>query len=485
MTTLNSEALKTLPTSIILPKFEPKSLPISVVHFGPGAFHRAHQAAYFDAINAFDPRWGICCVSLHSSTVRDALSSQDGLYTLAILDQTISYQIIGSIRELLVAPESIEKVVARLADPAVKIVTSTVTEKGYCLRADGTLDLSHEDISKDLKAPNKPCSFIGFVALGLAQRFRNAQAAFTIIACDNIQHNGQRLKAALVTFTAQFDLALSAWIQQNLQAPCTMVDSITPATDDGLRDRIFASTGIRDAWPIQREAFSQWVIETHDMVDAPDWRRAGVTLTSDVSIFERAKLRLLNGPHSALAYLGSLAGYQSVFDAMQDASLVRFIEQFMKCDVAPLLTERNKNELDLPLYCDDILQRFRNPGIKHLLAQIACDGSQKIPIRILAPMLEALEIGADVSRFAVPVAAWLRFIRQKFIAGETILDPLSNELSAMAANFTDNISDIDLALSMHTIFSIEFTESPAAIKGFKEAYKRFLPQSDKDEICRI
>ena len=210
-----------------------------------------------------------------------------------------------------------------------------------------------------------------------------------LIPCDNLPDNGKRLKAALVALAAKSDAGLADWIAAHLTCPCTMVDSITPATDDALRARVTEATGLQDNWPIQREAFTQWVIEAHDNPDGPDWAGVGVTLTDNVPAFERAKLRLLNGPHSTLAYVGSLKGYETVYEAMQDAELAGFVRALMLEDIAPLLAA--PSGMDLPGYCEAILKRFRNPAIRHLLAQIAWDGSQKLPIRILASLTEALE----------------------------------------------------------------------------------------------
>ena len=468
MTQLNLTALSSLSPSVSGPSYDPASVRIGIVHFGPGAFFRAHQAAYVDALLAKDGRWGICGVSLHSAGVRDALVPQDGLYTLAVLDEAISYRVIGSLREVLVAPEDPEAVFARLTRPEVRVVTSTVTEKGYCLGAGFALDFDHPDIAHDLAHPQTPRSFIGYVVEGLRRRREAGQPPFVLIPCDNLPDNGRRLKAALVALAAKSDAGLADWIAAHLTCPCTMVDSITPATDDALRARVTEATGLQDNWPIQREAFTQWVIEAHDNPDGPDWAGVGVTLTDNVPAFERAKLRLLNGPHSTLAYVGSLKGYETVYEAMQDRELAGFVRALMLEDIAPLLEA--PSGMDLPGYCEAILKRFRNPAIRHLLAQIAWDGSQKLPIRILASLTEALERGRDIRRFCVPLAAWMRFVVVRTRRGEAVTDPLAGRLAAIAGACDDSADDVERFLGLTEVFPQALVVNPVFAEAVRGAY---------------
>jgi fructuronate reductase len=456
----------------IKPSYDPAALDIGVVHFGPGAFHRAHQAAYFDALAETDRRWGVCGVSPHSAGVRDALKPQDGLYTLAVLDEDISYRIIGAMREVLVGPEDIEAVFERLTRPSVEIVTSTVTEKGYCLARDLSLDLQHPDIVHDLANPQTPKSFIGYVAEALRRRKQGGLKPFVLIPCDNLPKNGARLKDAITVFVGQSDHDLALWIHENLQCPSTMVDSITPATDDALRARVAEATGVADAWPIQREAFTQWVIEKHAHENGPDWESVGVTLTDNVPAYERAKLRLLNGPHSTLAYMGLGRGYESVSDAMKDAELADIVRKLMIEDVVPLLEA--PEGLDLVAYSEAILKRFRNPAIVHKLAQIAWDGSQKLPIRILSSLSEALDRGQDIHRLCLPLAAWMRFIRAKAVSGDAITDPLADELIAIGKACNDTAADVARFLSLRAVFPEDLAADTTVIAGIESAYAGLL-----------
>lgn len=451
------------------PAYDRDRITVGVVHLGPGAFHRAHQAYYFDQLLTNDPRWGICAVSLKSPGVRDALAPQDGLYTLAQLDEETTFRIIGSIVEVLVAPEDPPAVFARLSAPMTRMVTLTVTEKGYCLSSDGGLDESHPDIVHDLAHPREPVGAIGYLVEGLRRRFAVGLPPYAVVACDNLADNGWRLKAAVTAFAAKVDPELAAWIEAEGRFPRTMVDSITPATDDALRARVETATGLNDAWPIQREAFTQWVVEDVLGSDAPDLASVGVTLTDDVRGFERAKLRLLNGVHSTLAYAGILRGHETVFEAMSDPVLAGLARDLMVEDIIPTLTA--PRGLDLPAYAEAILKRFRNPEIRHLLAQIAWDGSQKLPFRILGTLGEALDAGRSVDRLAVPLAAWMRFIRLRASAGEKIVDPLADKLVAVAAMCTgDARADVAAFVALDAVFPASLAANPAFVGALEKAY---------------
>ena len=403
------------------------ALTTGIVHFGPGAFHRAHQAEYIDRLLASDPRWGIAAVSLRSAGTIDGLKAQDGRYTLAILDSEPSFRTIGAHRQFF-GPGEGAAVRALLAEPNVKLVTTTVTEKGYCLGGDGSLDFAHPDIVHDLADPAQPVSIVGWLVLGLADRRASAMAPFTPLCCDNMVSNGRKLGRAVAAFARRLDPALADWIEAEVRFPDTMVDSITPATDDALRARVAEATGWADAIPVSREAYSAWIVEDILPDDAPDLASAGVTMAPDVGAWERAKLRILNGAHSTLAYLGLLIGHETVADAMNDPALAAFVERLMREDIIPSL---HPSPLDLPAYAGAILQRFRNPAIRHRLSQIAWDGTQKLPYRLVDPIGEALEEGRSVARLAVPLAAWMLFVERQARAGVEIVDPLGGQLAAI------------------------------------------------------
>lgn len=397
---------------------------VGIVHFGPGAFHRAHQADYVDRLLEDDPRWGIAAVSLRSGSVIEPLRRQRGRYTLAILDAEPSFRWLAA-HKVWLGPGEGEKVRAALARPEVKIVSSTVTEKGYCLAGDGTLDFTHPDIAHDLTDSLHPNSLVGWLALGLSDRRAAGLAPFTPLCCDNMVSNGRKLRAAVVDYARRLDPGLANWIDGEAVFPDTMVDSITPATDDRLRALVRAR-GFEDAIPVSREAYAEWVIEDVLPAGSPDLSSVGVTFAADVGAWEKAKLRILNGAHSSLAYLGLLIGHETVADAMADRRLARFVERLIEDDIVPTL---DPSPLDLGRYAAGILERFRNPAIHHLLSQIAWDGSQKLPYRLLDTVRDALAAGRDVSRLALPVAAWIGFTETRARAGVHIVDPLAATLA--------------------------------------------------------
>lgn len=427
---LSNATLADLPAGVERPGYDRTALVPGIVHVGPGAFHRAHQAAYADQVLAHDPRWAISAMALNSTDVADALRPQDGLYTLALLGAETRLRVIGSIVELLTKAED-DAFAARIAAPTTRLVTATVTEKGYCLTADGGLDRDNPAIRHDLADPARASSFVGRLVDGLAKRRGAGGGGLTVLSCDNLSGNGRRLARAVGDYAAAIDADLAAWIAGEVRFPSSMVDSITPATDDALRAKI-AAAGIDDAWPIQRESFTQWVIEDDFAGERPPFDMAGAQFVGDVTGFEEAKLRLLNGAHSTLAYLGLLIGHETVGDAMADPDLAGFVERLMRQDIAPSLGATAG--LDTDAYIGAILDRFRNPAIRHLLAQIAWDGSQKLPFRLLATIGEARHAGRPVDRLVVPIAAWLRFLALPRPPMPALVDPLAARLTALAAD---------------------------------------------------
>jgi fructuronate reductase len=458
-----------LPANAEVPGAGALSAAIGVVHIGPGAFHRAHQAWYFDDVLQTDPRWGICEVALKSPATRDALLPQRGLYTVAVLDADIRYRVIGAVRELLVAPDDLDRVLARMSAPDTRIVTLTITEKGYCLDATGGLDFDHPDIVHDVTHPAAPRSAIGLLVEALRQRRAKQVPAFTTISCDNLVDNGVKLHAAVVALARRRDDALAHWIETAACFPRSMVDSIVPASDDALRSRVAGALGVRDQWPVQREAFKQWVIEDRFCNERPDLAAVGVTLTADVPAFVRAKLRLLNGAHSALAYMGYRAGHRTVAAAMRDDALVTFLRAMMTEDVLPTLSA--PPGLDLADYVDTILHRFANPAIRHELAQIAWDGSQKLPFRLFGTIADALAAGRGVARLCVPIAAWLHFIRDAVRDGRTIVDPLAAVLAMLAARCDGSDGDIEVWMELESVFPEGLRRSDAFLDALTAAYR--------------
>ncbi|HMN46177.1 MAG TPA: mannitol dehydrogenase family protein [Povalibacter sp.] len=454
-----------------LPGYDRAATRVGIVHIGPGAFFRAHQAFYVDALLHRDPRWAISAIALKSAGVRDALAPQDGLYVLNELGSEARFRVIGSIREVLVATENHAAVFERLTAPATQFVTMTVTEKGYCLNGNGALDESHPDIVHDWQAPQAARSLVGALTQALRLRRAAGTAPFVVICCDNLASNGPTLRRAVLDFSERLDRDLSRWIEDEVSFPRTMIDSITPATDDALRARVAEVTGVDDAWPIQREVFTQWVIEDLPAVHAADWASVGVTLAKDVSVYDRAKLRLLNGAHSTLAYVGLLRGHTTVLDAMNDATLAGCVERLMREDIAASLAP--SPGLDVQGYIDDVLGRFRNPGIRHLLSQIAWDGSKKLPVRLLGTISDALQAQRSVERLALPIAAWMRFVVRQSKHGVDIVDPEAKRLAELGrACNEDPAHDTGLFLGLDTVFAKEIAVNPVFRRAIETVYRK-------------
>ncbi|WEX74195.1 mannitol dehydrogenase family protein [Sinorhizobium numidicum] len=457
---LSRQTLDRLPATVIKPDYDPASIAIGIVHLGIGAFHRAHQAVFTDAVLARDPSWGICGVSLRSPETRDALAPQDGLYTLKVQDGSgEELQVIGSVVELLCAPENPQAVLDRMASPATRIVSLTITEKGYCHNpATGMLDENHPDVAHDLRNHARPKSAVGFIVEALARRASAGVPPFTLLSCDNLPSNGHVLKRVVTRFAELRDPALGDFVSR-VASPSTMVDRIVPATTDTDRAQIAAALGASDAWPVVTEPFRQWVIEDEFPLGRPDWEKVGATFVDDVSAFEMMKLRLLNGSHSTLAYLGYLAGAETVADAMSLPGMEPLIEGLMREEVTPTLPPLPG--FDLPAYRAELLKRFRNPALRHRTWQIAMDGSQKLPQRLLATIRDRLTQGASYDRLALGVAAWMRYARGVDESGKPIdvRDPHAARIAELIRGIDEPERMVDAFLGMMDVFGSDLSTS--------------------------
>ena len=430
---LHPDTLHHLAAGVAKPRYDRRELRAGIVHLGLGAFARAHLAPLTDAaIDACgDLRWGIVGVSLRHADTRDALAPQAGLYTLALRDaQGESLQVIGCVVEQLVAPEDPAAVLERIAHAHTRIVSLTVTEKGYCHDpATRALRFDHADIEHDLAQPGAPRSAIGFIVRGLALRRARNLEPVTLLSCDNLPANGDTLRALVLAFAQRVDAALADWIAAHCTFPNSMVDRIVPRTTDADRAAIAGAIGVDDAWPVLGERFLDWAIEDRFAAGRPDWSAGGARFVAEAAPFERLKLRMVNGSHSALAYLGSLAGFATVDRAIAEPALRGYVDALLRDEIAPTLTGLPP-DTDLDAYRARLLQRYANPALAHRLSQIAMDGSQKLPQRLLGPVSERLRDGAGVDRLALAVAAWLVYLRTH----TPIDDPLASELAAWPAD---------------------------------------------------
>jgi fructuronate reductase len=487
MTRLAAASLARLPADVARPRYDLASVRVGIVHLGVGAFHRAHQAAYVDdRLAAGESEWAICGASLRSPDTAQALGPQDGLYALSTLSAAgETLRVVGSLRRLLVAPLDPQALIAAMSDPAVRIVTLTVTEKGYCHDpATCRLDEGHPDIRHDLANPRAPLSAPGFLVEALARRRAEGVAPFTVVACDNLPSNGNTARNVLTRLASLRDAGFGAWVAEDVAFPSTMVDRIVPATTDEDRARIAARLGAEDAWPIVTEPFSQWVIEDCFPTGRPRFEDSGATLVQDVAPFELAKLRLLNGSHSTLAYLGYLAGYETVSDAMADESFARLVADLMEKESAPTLDAGGTG--DLKAYMRELLARFRNPALRHLNRQIAMDGSQKLPQRLLGTVRARLVGGAGSERLALGVAGWMRYVTGVDERGRPIdvRDPLSARLKIIADREGLDAARLAPALAgVREIFGDDLAADPRFLMTVTAALDRLIRLGSRGAVA--
>jgi fructuronate reductase len=433
---LHTTTLADLPSSVAVPRYDRAGLDIGIVHMGLGAFHRAHQAVYTDdALNRAVGPWGICGISLHSPGTRDALAPQNWLYSVTERAGDGERQrIVGALREVLVAPEDPAAVLDRLTRPSVRIVTITVTEKGYCHKpATGALDEAHAGIRHDLDRPHEPRTLPGFLVEALDRRRGAGVAPFTVLSCDNLPSNGKVVAGILRDLADLRDPALARWIEDQVACPSTMIDRIVPATTDADRDAVAMALGLVDASPVVTEPFSQWVFEDRFPSGRPAWELEGAEPVADVAPYEEMKLRLLNASHSCIAYLGYLAGCETVADTIADPDFARFVRALMDEEVTPTL--QLPPGADVENYKAALVARFANTTLRHRTWQIAMDGSQKLPQRLLATIRDRRAAGRPFERLALGVAAWMRYATGTDEQGRPIdvRDPLSARFAAIAA----------------------------------------------------
>jgi fructuronate reductase len=433
-----------------------------IVHLGLGAFFRAFGCVYVaDAMQVAGGDWGIVGVSLRSPDTRDALKPQDWAYTsVTLTPDGPQTRVIDVLNDVLVAPEDPQAVLDAMFDPAVRIVSLTVTEKGYCHNpATGALNMGHPDILYDL-THNLPRSAPGYLVRALQQRHAAGIAPFTVLTCDNLPHNGALVRGVVLDMARRIDPALADWIAENGRFPATMVDRITPATTDEDIKTVETLTGLHDAAPVMHEPFRQWAVQD-DFVngDRPDLAAAGAQLVDDVAAFEDMKLRMLNGTHSALAYLGYLAGHETISDTVADPAFAAYVrhcwEEIMPAVAAP-------PGVDLTDYADALFDRYANPAIRHRTWQIAMDGSQKLPQRLLGTLRANLDAGRDSPALCLAVAGWMRYVAGKDEAGQPIdvRDPLADLLRDTA---TDSATGTVAALlSLDQIFPADLAAQLAA-----------------------
>ncbi|MGO7336793.1 mannitol dehydrogenase family protein [Rhizobium leguminosarum] len=430
------QTLSGLASTAKLPAYDRDQLKSGILHLGPGAFFRAHFAPFTDAALAAEGGdWGIEVASLRTADVADHLNEQNGLYTMLIRDTagTVA-QVIGPILRAHVATRDPSGLLDRLEDPTIRIVSLTVTEKAYGMdTATGGLDLNHADVAADLANRHAPRGVIGYLVEGLSRRRAKGIAPFTPLSCDNLPSNGAVLKRLVLDFAERVDPSLRQWIEANVPFPSTMVDRITPASTEATYQDAERLTGRQDLAAIETEPFTQWVIEDDFANGRPAWDKAGALMVTDVSAYEKMKLRMLNGAHSLLAYLGYIGGYEFIRDVMDDAGLAALAYRHMHAAARTLDAVPG---IDLDDYASELIARFANKAIAHRTYQIAMDGTQKLPQRLLEPASEALAHGDKAETYAIAVAAWMRYAIGEHGNGERyeLRDPRAAEIAALIAD---------------------------------------------------
>lgn len=467
---LSCRTLDQLPANVARPAYDLSQVKASILHLGIGAFHRAHQAMYTDAVLAAgDLHWGICGAGVISAEMKTALTPQDGLYTLCARGaESRDVRVIGSITEILGGAEEAAIVLERMADAQIRIVSITVTEKGYYLDpASGEINLGAEPIQHDLAKPEQPTTILGLIVRGLQLRRQRGIPPFTVMSCDNLPANGKLARRAVIGFARKLDANLAQWIENEVAFPCTMVDRITPATTDQDRTDIAAIIGMEDAWPVVTEAFSQWVIEDNFTMGRPDWSVGGAIFSHEIERWENMKLRCLNGAHSTLAYLGQLFERDTVASAMQ-FGLVTEVLDVLWNEIREVLDA--PQGVDTAAYVESLKQRFRNPNLRHLTAQIASDGSQKLPQRLLAPLRDRLERGLVSPAIATALAAWMHFVVKTAHTGQKLNDPMGEILVRTANSSKQSREVVSNLLGLDQIFGEDLRRNPAVVAAITEKF---------------
>ncbi|EKS7425578.1 TPA: fructuronate reductase [Enterobacter cancerogenus] len=474
MKTIASTAL---PSHVQQPHYDRQSLRSRIVHFGFGAFHRAHQALLTDRVlNAKGGDWGICEISLFSGDVlMSQLRAQDHLFTVLEKGPDGNQPIIvGAVHECLNAKlDSLAAIIEKFCEPQVAIVSLTITEKGYCLDpATGRLDTQNARIVHDLENPSEPHSAPGILVEALHRRRERGLQPFTVLSCDNIPDNGHVVKNAVLGMAQKRSPELAAWIDAHVSFPGTMVDRIVPAATEASLAEITQALGVDDPCAISCEPFIQWVVEDNFVAGRPEWEVAGVQMVEDVLPWEQMKLRMLNGSHSFLAYLGYLAGYAHINECMEDEHFRQAARRLMLDEQAPTL---RITDVDLTAYADSLIDRFANPALQHRTWQIAMDGSQKLPQRMLDGIRVHLERHTVWPLLALGVAGWMRYVSGTDDQGNAIdvRDPLSEKIRGIVSTSSE-ADRVTALLGLNEIFGHDLPQTPAFVDAIVQAYQRLI-----------
>ncbi|MEM7775535.1 MAG: mannitol dehydrogenase family protein [Pseudomonadota bacterium] len=473
-TRLSLANLGSLPENVARPIYSRDRLSCGIVHFGVGNFHRAHQAVYLDALFAKgrDHDWAIVGTGVMSGDAKacEILAGQDYLTTVVEQDATHSTARVTGAMIAMIKPRDTAAQLARLVDPATRIVSLTITEGGYLVDpATGTFDPTHPAVVADAAAPDRPKTIFGLISSALRQRRKTGIAPFTVMSCDNVPHNGVVARNAVAGLTRLFDPELAEWITAEVAFPNSMVDRITPATSERERRLLTENFGVEDNWPVFCEPFSQWVLEDQFPAGRPALETVGVEFVRDVGPYETMKIRILNGGHAIIAYPAGLLGIHFVHDAMAEPIIAAFLDKVTRDEIIPILPPvPNTNHDD---YHGLIRRRFANPKIGDTITRLCLDGSSRQPKFIVPTIADRLDRGMPVDGLALESALWCRYCYGETEAGEVIApnDPNWDRLQSVARMAKDNASawlgmtDIYGALGQQPVFAAAFSHAITAL----------------------
>ncbi|WP_422862814.1 mannitol dehydrogenase family protein [Endosaccharibacter trunci] len=473
---MNNAALDSQIFDVPALDYSRRSISAGIVHFGIGNFFRSHLAAYTERClsHAGQQHWGIVGVGLSGGARSEAKAAvfreQDGLYSLTEMapDGTNVVRVIGAMIDSLLAPADPEAVLRRLADPAIRIVSMTITEGGYLLDQDNRFDADHPDVRHDLAHPERPRTVFGFVTEALRRRLDTGAGPFTVLSCDNLRSNGDAARAAFTGFARLRDPALAEWIDGNVSFPNAMVDRIAPTVSRELAAELNARSGLDDRSPVLAESFSQWVLEDAFCAGRPAWDRVGVQFSPAVHEWEAVKQRMLNASHMMLTFPGMLAGFRFVHEAMTEPKLVELLDSFMRKDVIPLLTP--PEGVDLDAYRREVLARFSNAAMMDGLLRVGSDGASKIPVFMTATIRLMLEHGYDMRRPAFLIASYLEALRGRDQKGAPI--PFEEPTLSDADRAAATGDDLDAALRIAPFAGWQRATTPAFTQAIRDAQTR-------------
>lgn len=469
---LSKQTLAEIEPQIPGPNYNRDALKCGILHMSVGGFHRSHQAVYIhDLMNKSPSNWMICGVGLLPNDLNNinALKEQNGLYT--VIERTAkgdSAIVVGSMKEVIHAPSNPQVVIDRMMDPDIRIVSLTITEKGYYYDSTRNLDLNNDLIKNDLENPTSPKTMYGYVVGALARRRQTGMKPFTVMSCDNLPGNGHLTHDLILQFANAIDKDLAAWINENVTFPNAMVDRITPVTTDEIVKLAAEKFGVNDAWPVVCEDFRQWVLEDKFCDGRPALEEVGVQIVADVDAYEKMKVRLLNSSHSALSYLSYLLGHRNVDKAMNDPLIGEFVKRYMDEDITPCVPP--VPGVDLDAYKAKLIERFANPAISDQVQRLAEDGSTKLPNGMLPCLRQQLAEGGSFKFITLAIAGWFRYLNGVDENGEAIVikDAMADKLTATAKLNPTNPEGL---LAIHEIFGDDLPVNEAFVTALSKTLK--------------